>query len=561
MNRPTRVRYLVVALATAMAVLLYLDRICISFLERYIREDLHLSNDQASWLLSAFFWAYALGQVPAGWLSDRFGARTVLALYILLWSLFTGWMGLAESFLLLVVFRFGCGLAQAGAYPTSAGIVSKWVPFSARALASSIIATGGRIGGFAAPVLTGYLLVAFVPVAESSLLDADDIMDPQAFRKQLAESGHSPTQRLSVSIRHMLGANLSTYDETQLVASLNTILKRPDLYQHVDVKDFPLPAEAIQMARLPENQLTPDQIERRNRLLLEAAYPKHIRKVYRSGWRPVLLVYGAVGLVVAGLFWIVVRNRPQDHPRCNQEERSLIEEGRLAASPHGKVGAIPWGLMLRSGNLWLSSISQFGTNFGWVFLITLLPRFLADVHHVPVVERGWLAGWPLLVGMTGMLAGGWLTDRLTRSFGLRWGRRLPMALTRFVAMAAFIAAPFLDSPPLVTVAFCVVALATDLGTAAVWAFKQDIGGRHVGSVLGWGNMWGAVGAACSPLVLNWLVQESGWPAAFAACALAFFLSGVTALGVDSTVPIMAAEQSTAITNLYRAGEFEAGRDR
>ncbi len=105
-----------------MAVLLYLDRICIPFLEQYIREDLHLSKNQGSLLLSAFFWAYALGQVPAGWLSDRFGARTMLALYILLWSLFTGWMGLAESYALLVVFWFGCGLAQAGAYPTSAGI-------------------------------------------------------------------------------------------------------------------------------------------------------------------------------------------------------------------------------------------------------------------------------------------------------------------------------------------------------------------------------------------------------------------------------------------------------
>src|SRR5437870_346486 len=173
---PSRVRYGVILLATLMAVFLYLDRICLSFLERYIKEDLGLSNAQAGWLLSAFFWAYALGQVPAGWLSDRFGARTVLALYILLWSLFTGWMGLAESFLLLVVFRFGCGLAQAGAYPTSAGIVSKWVPFSARAKASSLIATGGRIGMFAAPVLTAYLLVAFVPTSESSLLTNADVM-------------------------------------------------------------------------------------------------------------------------------------------------------------------------------------------------------------------------------------------------------------------------------------------------------------------------------------------------------------------------------------------------
>jgi nitrate/nitrite transporter NarK len=242
-------------------------------------------------------------------------------------------------------------------------------------------------------------------------------------------------------------------------------------------------------------------------------------------------------LAVAGLFWLGVRNRPTEHPACNAAELQLIEEGRLAASPHGSVGAIPWGQLVRSRNLWLSSVSQFCTNFGWAFLITLLPRYLAEVHQVPVVERGWLAGLPLLIGMTGMLAGGWLTDRLTRGLGLRWGRRLPMALTRFLAMAAYLACPFLDTPPLVTVAFCAVAVATDLGTASVWAFNQDIGGRHVGSVLGWGNMWGSVGAACTPIVLNVLIDGPGWNAAFAACAVAFFLSGVTALGVDATVPL------------------------
>src|SRR5262245_48752 len=97
-DRPTHVRHRVVALATLMAVFLYLDRFCLSFVERFIKEDLDLSNVEMSWLLSAFFWAYALGQVPSGWLSDRYGARIMLALYILAWSLFTGWMGLVTSF-------------------------------------------------------------------------------------------------------------------------------------------------------------------------------------------------------------------------------------------------------------------------------------------------------------------------------------------------------------------------------------------------------------------------------------------------------------------------------
>src|SRR5262249_49193215 len=160
-----------------------------------------------------------------------------------------------------------------------------------------------------------------------------------------------------------------------------------------------------------------------------------------------------------------------------------------------------------------------------------------EVYQVPVVQRGWLAGLPILIGMVGMFGGGWLTDRLTRAFGLRWGRRLPMMATRFVAMAAYLSCLFLSSPLAATVAFCVVAVSTDLGTAAVWAFKQDIGGRYVGAALGWGNMWGNLGAFISPLVLTWIIGSDRWDLGFIACAAAFALAGIAAMGVDATSPL------------------------
>jgi nitrate/nitrite transporter NarK len=144
--------------------------------------------------------------------------------------------------------------------------------------------------------------------------------------------------------------------------------------------------------------------------------------------------------------------------------------------------------------------------------------------------------------MAGMVGGGWITDRLTRAIGVRWGRGLPMALTRFMAMSAYIACFFLDSPWAFTVAFCFVAVSTDLGTASVWAFKQDIGGRHVGSVLGWGNMWGNFGAALLPIALPAIPADHGWAYRFAACALAFLVAGIAALGVDATKPIMPGEK-------------------
>src|SRR5262245_60342583 len=176
-DRPTRVRYLVVGLATLTSLLLYLDRFCIGIAERYIKEDLGLSNDQMAWVLSAFFWTYALAQVPSGTLSDRYGPRLMLTVYVLSWSLFTGLTGLAAGFVMLLAFRLGCGLAQAGAYPTSAALVGRWVPASARGTASALVSVGGRLGGFLAPVLTALLIVAFVPPSTPSLLSAEDVLD------------------------------------------------------------------------------------------------------------------------------------------------------------------------------------------------------------------------------------------------------------------------------------------------------------------------------------------------------------------------------------------------
>ncbi|MDP7205551.1 MAG: MFS transporter, partial [Pirellulaceae bacterium] len=153
-GRPSRVRYGVIAASTLMAILLYLDRFCIGIAEPFIRQDLGLSKQQMGIFMSAFFWPYALAQIPSGWLADRFGARKMMTIYILAWSFFTAMMGLASGFIMLVAMRAAYGLGQAGAYPTSSSIVSRWIPPLGRGSASSFISLGGRIGGAIAPVLT-----------------------------------------------------------------------------------------------------------------------------------------------------------------------------------------------------------------------------------------------------------------------------------------------------------------------------------------------------------------------------------------------------------------------
>lgn len=159
---PTKVRFSVLGMATMVAFMMYLDRICLAWIvdSDSFKQDIHLSKEQLGWIKGAFFWAYALAQVPAGWLSDRYGSRVLMTIYIVLWSCFTIATSLSQGFMTLAIARIGCGLTEAGAYPASSSILTRWSHINWRGLGSSIISTGGRIGGAAAPWLTASVVIA-----------------------------------------------------------------------------------------------------------------------------------------------------------------------------------------------------------------------------------------------------------------------------------------------------------------------------------------------------------------------------------------------------------------
>jgi nitrate/nitrite transporter NarK len=226
----------------------------------------------------------------------------------------------------------------------------------------------------------------------------------------------------------------------------------------------------------------------------------------------------------------------------NPAERALIEADAHRAGD-GKSDAIGDRIgsgFLTSRSLWLISLSQFFTNVGWVFLMTWAPRYFQSVHHIPVEQRAVLVSIPPLVGWLGTVLGGVWTDYLMRSVGLRWSRALPIGLSRLLAGCAYLAC-LLDPSPWAAVAiFSAVAFATDWSQGTVWAYCQDVGGRYVGSALGWTNMWGNLGAAVTPPLLIWIVgANQNWPGAFLACAAAFLLAGLLGLAIDATRPIRA----------------------
>ena len=136
----------------------YLSRNAIGVAESTIRSDLRLTKDQSGFMLSAFFVSYAVCQIPGAWLGQRFGARRALPAFAVVWSLATALTG-GAGFWLLVVARIIKGLAQAGLFPVSTGVIANWFPKHGQAFATGALGSFMSVGGAVTAGLTGWLIV------------------------------------------------------------------------------------------------------------------------------------------------------------------------------------------------------------------------------------------------------------------------------------------------------------------------------------------------------------------------------------------------------------------
>jgi len=156
--KPTRVRYVVLAGLCAAAALAYFVRNGVAPAESTIRADLGLSKEQSGVMMSAFFWPYALCQIPAAMLAQRLGSRWALALFAVLWSIATagfalgelGWMTASRAFM---------GVAQAGLVPVGVSAMARWFPHSSQATAAGAFSGFMSLGSIVAAPLTAWLVL------------------------------------------------------------------------------------------------------------------------------------------------------------------------------------------------------------------------------------------------------------------------------------------------------------------------------------------------------------------------------------------------------------------
>jgi MFS family permease len=127
-SAPTKARTKFLWLIYALAVITYLDRVCISAAAPAITAEFGFNTVQMGYVFSAFTFAYAAFEIPSGWLGDRFGTRLALTRIVLWWSFFTALTGAAIGFWSLTAIRFLFGAGEAGAFPNIARSVSQWLP-------------------------------------------------------------------------------------------------------------------------------------------------------------------------------------------------------------------------------------------------------------------------------------------------------------------------------------------------------------------------------------------------------------------------------------------------
>jgi sugar phosphate permease len=144
---PTRARHTMLGFALAAMAVAYLDRVCISTAAPAIKADLGLSDVQMGTVFSAFTLAYALFEVPSGWLADRFGARVTLTRIVVWWSAMTAATGAATGFGSLVVLRALFGMGEAGVLPSLTRAFSRWLPARERGRAFGLTIMAAALGG------------------------------------------------------------------------------------------------------------------------------------------------------------------------------------------------------------------------------------------------------------------------------------------------------------------------------------------------------------------------------------------------------------------------------
>ncbi len=224
-------------------------------------------------------------------------------------------------------------------------------------------------------------------------------------------------------------------------------------------------------------------------------------------------------------------------PAVNAAERALIASGRDISA--GSAGPVPWKLLLSSVNVWALCLMYGFVGFSGNFITNLLPVYLADDRKLSAELTTRLTGLPLAFGVVACLAGGFLSDGISRQWGSRkWGRRCVGSIGLALAGLAILTVPSAHSIWLLAMLLSLSFFFTDLNMGPAWAACADVGEQYAGTISGAMNMIGQFGGAAGMAFAGFMLHRGMSRQLFIVFACSYALAACCWLAIDVTKPLL-----------------------
>jgi sugar phosphate permease len=263
-------------------------------------------------------------------------------------------------------------------------------------------------------------------------------------------------------------------------------------------------------------------------------------------WRVAVLILAGLGVAAGGVFVLLFRNTPAEHPWANRAEADLVTVTDAEAA-HASRSRLNWGATLRSASVWLLCVRSVASNMADVLFVYWVPYYLLTIKKVDMVNAGWMAALPLLGGAAGGFVSGLLQNVLLRRTGdRRWSRAGVGAAGKFIAAGLMLTVLGLEDPAVLAFVFLAVKFFTDSEQPAEWGMTTDLGGRNAATVFACVNTAGCVGGVVGGLLIGHILEAytvddipapAGWRVIFILVAVEYLIAAVCWLFIDCRRPL------------------------
>ena len=222
------------------------------------------------------------------------------------------------------------------------------------------------------------------------------------------------------------------------------------------------------------------------------------------GWRATFFCFGILGVIWCSVWYWWYRDYPFEKQGVTQAE--LQETGAGTTREHH---SLPWSEVLRKKNFWKILLMYHTYCWGSYFYLSWLHTYLQKGRGFTEVEMGYVSTLPFICGACGNLFGGWLSDKLVLTRGLKFGRCIVGTVGLASAGFFLMGAAFVPGKIAAVICLALGYGSMDCMLPVAWAICLDVGRKYGGAVSGSMNMAGQMGSFGSSVAFGYMVQYFG----------------------------------------------------